>query len=85
MRESTRRTAAPAPAIIRIDQPRNIDRVHLRPRLVSKRADERREPPLEIGLAVLVNARTSETIIHELRKISRRNSKNAPPPKILPK
>jgi hypothetical protein len=49
-------------------------------------ADERREPPFEIGLPVLVHGRPSKTpTTHKSRQTIRRNPKSAGPLKNLPK
>ena len=59
-----RRHGLDALAIPRADEPRHIGRAHPRPRLVSKRANERREPPLEIRLPAPVHGRPSKTADH---------------------
>lgn len=72
-----RRHGLHALAIPRTNQSRDIGRAHPRPRLVSKSADKRRQPPLKIGLPALVHGRPSKTpTTHESRKMIRGNPKD---------
>jgi hypothetical protein len=81
-----RRHGLDALAIPRADEPRHIGRAHPRPRLVSKSADKRRQPPFEIGLPAVVHGRPSKTpTTHESRKRIRGNPKKAGTLKNLPK